>query len=197
MKRESESRIAATTAAAAAVVMTFISILTLKSRIMNDEDDVTDEIFFEMTALNLRYASLSQNEIVRIFHNKFKSINLYRLRHMRELQFDRLNDLNRVEIVNEMLKLKKTTRTYKNFESSFHEIWFEFFLNYISIMISRFEKEISNLYIVLTTFHNDVYQLSRVYEWQNALLSMIIEMHIYIIITQLSNSVKWVIRLEF
>jgi hypothetical protein len=76
MKRESEARIAATAAATAAVVIAFISILTLKSRIMNDEDDVTDEILLEMTALNLRYASLSQNEIVRIFHNKFKSINL-------------------------------------------------------------------------------------------------------------------------
>jgi hypothetical protein len=76
MKRESEARIAATAAAAAAVVIAFTSILTLKSRIMNDEDDVTDEISLEMTALNLRYASLSQNEIVRIFHNKFKPINL-------------------------------------------------------------------------------------------------------------------------
>jgi hypothetical protein len=85
MKRESEARIIATTAAIVVVVIAFISILILKTRIINDEDDVTDEISLEMTILNFRYASLSQNEIVRIFHNKFKLINLYRLRHMQEL----------------------------------------------------------------------------------------------------------------
>jgi hypothetical protein len=64
MKRELEARIAATATAAIIVVIAFISILILKSRIINDEDNVTDEISLEMTALNLRYASFFQNEIV-------------------------------------------------------------------------------------------------------------------------------------
>jgi hypothetical protein len=134
---------------------------------------------------------------VKIFLNKFKLINLYRLRHMRELQFNKLNDINRIEIENEMLKLKKTSRIYKNFNKTFHEIWSKFFLNYIFIMISLFEKIVLNLHAVLTIFHNDVYQLSRVYEWQNVLLLITIEMHTHIITTPSFDLVKWVIRLEF
>jgi hypothetical protein len=118
MKRESNARIATTTA----VVIAAISAALLKTRFMNEEDDLIDEILFEVQALNVRYASLSQDEIVKIFLNKFKSINLYRLRHMCDLQYDKLNDMNRIDIEDEMLRLRKTSRIYKNFEKSFHEM---------------------------------------------------------------------------
>jgi hypothetical protein len=55
MKRESKARIATTAAAMIAVIST----IALKSRFMNEENDLIDEISSEMQALNVRYASLS------------------------------------------------------------------------------------------------------------------------------------------
>jgi hypothetical protein len=185
MRRESEARITAT----AAAVVAFNSAIN-KIRSMNEEDDLIDEIFSEVQALNVRYVDFSQDEIVKIFVNKFKLINLYRLRHMRGLQYDKLNDMNRIGIEDDMLKLRKTSRTYKDFEKSFHEVWSESFLNYTSIMISLFGKTALDLHATLSAFHNDIYQLSRVYEWQDALLSMTIEIHTYITITHSFDPAK-------
>jgi hypothetical protein len=192
MRRESEARITAT---AAAVVAS--NPATNKIRSMNEEDDLIGEIPSEVQALNVRYAGLPQDEIVKIFVNKFKPINLYRLRHMRGLQYDKLNDMDRIGIEDGMLKLRKTSGTYKDFGKSFHEVWSESFLNYTSIMVSLFGKTAPDLHAALSAFHNDIYQLSRVYEWQDALLPMTIEVHTYITTTHPSDPAKWVIRPEF
>lgn len=50
-----------------------------------EEEDIIGEVPPEVTNISLSFAGLPQEEIVRIFHNKFKAINLYRLRHMRGL----------------------------------------------------------------------------------------------------------------
>lgn len=49
---------------------------------MTSEGDIIDEVPLEVKNIPLRVAGLPQEEIVRIFHNKFKLTNLYRLRHM-------------------------------------------------------------------------------------------------------------------
>jgi hypothetical protein len=118
MRRESKARIAVI----AAVVIAAISADAFKNRSMNEKDDLINEILAEVQALNVRYAELSQKEIVKIFLNKFKLINLYRLRHMRDLQYNKLNDMNRIEIENEMLRLRKIFDIYKNFDKHFHEM---------------------------------------------------------------------------
>jgi hypothetical protein len=92
------------------------------STTISTDDDETNEISLEIKFLDIRFARLSQNEIVKIFLNKFKLINLYRLCHMKKLQFESYQDLNRVRIESEVLKLKKTFETYKNFEKIIHEI---------------------------------------------------------------------------
>jgi hypothetical protein len=81
MKRESETRIAVIIA----VVIAVISAIAFKDHTMNEKNDMINEIFSKVQALNVRYVELSQEEIVKIFLNKFKSINLYRLRYMRDL----------------------------------------------------------------------------------------------------------------
>jgi hypothetical protein len=191
MKQKSKARIKTTS-----TLTTAENPVAFKNNLI-EKNDILDEIFFEIKALNARYVDLSQEKIVKIFLNKFRSINLYRLRHMRDLQYDVFNDLNRIDIENDLLKLKKTSNTYKNFEKNFYEMWSEIFLNYIFIMISLFDTTISDLHSALIFFHNNIHQLSRVYEWQDALFLMTIEMHIYIITCQSTNSSQWIIRSKF
>lgn len=44
---------------------------------MSEEDDILGEVPPEVKNIILRFAGLPQEEIVRIFQNKFKPINLY------------------------------------------------------------------------------------------------------------------------
>ena len=55
-----------------------------------DKDNITSEVPPKIINITLRFAGLPQEEIVRIFQNKFKPINLYRLCHMHGLQFNAL-----------------------------------------------------------------------------------------------------------
>ena len=57
---------------------------------MVDKDDITGEVFLKVMSITFRFAGLFQEEIVRIFQNKFKPINLYWLHNMRGLRFDAL-----------------------------------------------------------------------------------------------------------
>ncbi len=82
MVKESEARIAAAVTAAAAPVA------APQRKLLTEEDDITGEIPPKVMSIILRFVGLPQEEIIRIFHNKFKPINLYRLRHMRGLRFD-------------------------------------------------------------------------------------------------------------
>lgn len=83
------------------------------------DDEILGEITPEVSDFSLQFAGLPQEEIVRIFHNKFKPINLYRLRHTRGLSFEAYQDEERIGIKDGMLKLRKTSRSYKDYDSTF------------------------------------------------------------------------------
>ncbi len=63
-----------------------------------------------------------------------------------------------------MLRLMKTSGTYKNFRKSFYEVWSESFLNYTSIMVSLFAPSTAELNVALNSFYGNILQLSQVYE---------------------------------
>lgn len=147
--------------------------------------------------ITLRFAGLPQGEIIRIFHNKFKPIILYRLRHMRGLRFDAMQDHDRVGIEDGMLKLRKTSGTYKDFGKSFYEVWADAFHNYTTIFVSLFGKEAPDLHAALADFYSSIYELSTVYEWQEAVLPMAIEVHTFIVAQQPTDPLKWVIPEKF
>jgi hypothetical protein len=132
----------------------------IKSSIMyliNDNDDDEDEISSEIKAHRIRFAELLENEIVKIFIDKFKSINIYKLRHMRDLTHDFYYDQNRIEIENDQLKsLKKTIRIYKNFE--------KFFINYLLIVLILFAKSSSNIEVTLIKFYQKILKLAKLYD---------------------------------
>ena len=64
-----------------------------------------------------------------------------------------------------MLKLRKTSGTYKHFGKSFHEVWSEALQNYNTILVSLFGKETPDLHTALVEFYSNIYKLSTVYEW--------------------------------
>lgn len=52
---------------------------------MMEKDNIIGEVFVEVKNITFRYAGLPQKEIVKIFQNKFKPINLYCLCYMQGL----------------------------------------------------------------------------------------------------------------
>lgn len=77
MRRESEARIAANAAAATAATV----VAQALKRAGMEENDTIDGVLPEVRNISLCFAGLPQEETVRIFYNRFKAINLYRLRH--------------------------------------------------------------------------------------------------------------------
>ena len=70
---------------------------------------------------------------------------------------------------------------YKNFGKLFYKIWLESFLSYIFIIVLLFASRKMELNIALNVFCDNIFQLSLVYKWQDAILSLIIEVYMYII----------------
>jgi hypothetical protein len=133
--------------------------------LINNNDDDEDKIFSEIKTHRTRFAELLENEIVKIFIDKFKSINIYKLRHMRDLIHDFHYDQNRIEIENDQLKsLKKIMRIYKNFEKIFYEVYSKFFINYLLIVIILFAKSSSNIEVTLIKFYQKILKLAKLYD---------------------------------
>ncbi len=186
MVKKSEARVAASVAAAPA------------RRPMADEEDyITDEVPPKVMSITLRFAGLPQEEIVRIFQNKFKPINLYRLHHIRGLRFDSLHDQDRIDIEDGILKLRKTSGICKDFGKSFYEVWADAFHNYTTILVSLLGREIPDLHSALAEFYTNICELFTMYEWQEAVLPMAIEAHTFIVAKQPTDPLKWVIPEKF
>lgn len=61
-----------------------------------------------------------------------------------------------------MLRLRKTSVTYKDFGKSFYNVWADAFHNYTTILVSLFDKEAPDLHSALAKFYSNVYKLSTV-----------------------------------
>jgi hypothetical protein len=142
-------------------------ILLLKTilNITSDDDDA-DEILLEIKSHHVRFVSLSSNEIVKIFNEKFKLINLYKLRHMRDFNHEFFENQNRIDFENndQLKNLKKTIEILKNFEKTFYEIYFETFINYQMMIISLFVKISSKLFVTLMKFYQNILELVKLYD---------------------------------
>ncbi len=93
-----------------------------------------------------------------------------------------------------MLKLQKTSGTYKDFGKSFYEVWADDFHNYTIILVSFFGKEVPKIHSAFAEFYTNIYELFTVYEWQEAVLPMAMEAHTFIVAQQLIDPSKWVIQ---
>lgn len=129
-----------------------------------------------------------RKKIIKIFHDRFKPINLYCFCHLYSHYYELFYNLKHINIQNKMLRLKKTWSIYKNFEKLFYEIWLNNFHTYILILLLLFVFSIINLNIALNTFYINILQLFYIYKWQKAIFLLIIKVYIYIILFQLFNS---------
>ena len=179
MRRESDARIAAVIPAGK------------PSRVVGDDDEDLGEIPLEVRSIAPRFAGLPQDEIIKIFSNKFKAINLSRLRHMHGMQYESYKDQDRIGIEDGALRLRKASGTYKDFGKTVHDVWTESFINYTSIMVSLFGKSSQQLHATMSAFHGKILTLAKVYEWQEAVLPLAIETHTHIMASQPSDASQW------
>lgn len=119
---------------------------------------------------------------MKIFQNKFKLINLYRLWHLQALTFETDKDDDHIGIEDGMLKLWKISGTYKDYGTSFYKVWSEVFISYILFMVSLFEIMAPRFQAALTQFYGFVSQLSKVYDLKRAMLPQAIKVVIFIVI---------------
>jgi hypothetical protein len=137
-------------------------ILSLNS---TNEDD-SGEISSEVISHHTRFVDLPSKEIVRIFNEKFKLINLYKLRHMRELNHEFYLKQDHIGLEeNEQLKnLRKIVGIFKNFGKFYYEMYSEAFTNYHLIVMSLFDKISSDLFVTLIKFQQKILKLTKLYD---------------------------------
>lgn len=134
------------------------------------------------------FPGLLKAEIARIFANKFRPENLYKLRHLKRRE-DKDRDEN-ITIENGQMRLKQVTGTLRDFGSTW-DIWSKSFINYTMVMVDFFGSTFPPLCRVLLLFHTKIRKLSKIYEWQNAVLSLVIDFHIKITRTSHTDVDAW------
>lgn len=184
IRRESDARIAATRLAATAAGPK----QKTKTPTAQDSNTVL-EIPPEISRLLLRFGGLPQEELVKIFHNRFNPINLYRLSYKQHIgkgirKEDRLREP------------RKTSGSYENSGNLVHEVWSQSFLNYTSIFIAIFGNIAPGLDASMFRFYSAILQLSKVYKWKEGLLPLAIEVHSHILAKQPTDPKNWVIPPE-
>ena len=139
-----------------------------------DEEEPVGEISPATLLVASKYPGLPKAEIARIFANKFRPENLYKLRHLKGRE-DKDRDEN-ITIENGLMKLKRVTGTLRDFGSTW-DIWSESFINYCMILVDFFGTTFPTLHRVLLLYYTKVRKLSKIYEWQTAILPLAIDYH--------------------
>ncbi|MCJ1423227.1 hypothetical protein MMC29_001109 [Sticta canariensis] len=150
-----------------------VSTVTYPPPRMGYVDDSKGEIPPEANRVVLQFAGLPQEEILRICLDWFKPVNLYRLRHLCGTRYEAFRD-----------EEPRMPGTYKNYGKSFIEVWSEPFHNYTAIMDAFFGPVVPDLQLALLRFYGVILQLSKVYDWREAVLPMAIEVHTHIVTQQ-------------
>lgn len=142
-----------------------------------EDEDYTGEIPQEVKAFASQFAGLLQAEIAKIFANRFRPMNLYKLRHMKGR-----DDLYREQIYVEegALRMRKVTESYKDYGAD-NTLWYEASLNYASIVVFLFGTTSPTLHLALANFHRDIIDLSIVYKWQPGVLPLALDLHTHIV----------------
>ncbi len=171
IQKKSNVHIASATATAAKIFIAPVATLW-KLKIKKNP---LGEIPPEVQTLTICFPDLFQEEIIKIFYNKFKPINLYRLWHMQRHRYKSYYNHNQISIQCGMLKLKKNSGTYKDFGKTFYEVWSGDFINYKEIIVAFFGFISSELHSAFTIFYGNIHKLAKVYKEQQSILPMAIK----------------------
>ena len=146
----------------------------------NDENDNTlgETITLEVSARRDIFSGLPEEEIVKIFKNKFKPINLYNLRHLYGFQ-DTWEEDN-IVVKNGSLQLRKTMGTYKDFGRFINKFWSEAFLNYMLVVNILFGTP--ELSVALLLFYRQIRTLAQSYDWLKDVFPLALEWYKHIVI---------------
>lgn len=181
--KESEARIAAMTAR----VLTPSS----SSITVDEEDDTIGELPLEARKVAAHYPGLPRKEIAAIYRGKFIPENLYKLRML--YGRDDKDQTTQFTIgLNGDLQFRRIKGTLKDFGNT-TAIWSTGFLNYASIMVDLFGITFPTLHQKLLAYHQQIIELSSVYEWQEAVLPLAIEYHTEIVAINHTDVEAWTI----
>lgn len=75
---------------------------------------------------------------------------------MGKLSFEVYQDEEHIGIKDGMLKIQKSSGSYKDYRSSFYKVWLEVFINYTSIPVSLFRTTVPHLQAFLIQFHGTI-----------------------------------------
>lgn len=80
--------------------------------------------------------------------------------------------------------------TYKNFGKSFYKVLANVFYNYTTILIFLFGKKAQDLHSALAKLYSNVYKLSTIYKWQEAVFLIVIKAYTFIVVQQPTDIVR-------
>ena len=88
------------------------------------------------------------------------------------------------------MRFKRIIETLRDFGSSI-EIWSEAFINYTMVMLNFFNATCSSLGRTLLSFHEKIRKLSKIYEWQKAVLPLAIDFHTEVTTVNHTDTEAW------
>ena len=159
----------------------------------DDEEDIGEITPPEVSARRDMFSGLPEEEIVKIFKNKFKPMNLYKLRHLHG--FEDVREEDSIVIENGSLKPRKTTGTYKDFGKSINEVWSEAFLNYMLVVNILFGTP--ELSAALLLFYRQIMTLAKSYDWLKGVLPLALGWHKYVVIRSPIDPSNWKIAHDY
>ena len=181
--KESEARIAA--------MANRLSTPSSSSITMEEDDDTIGELPLEARKVAAHYPGLPRKEIAAIYKGKFIPENLYKLQML--YGWDDKDRTTQFTIgLDGDLQFKRIKGTLKDFSNT-TAIWFTGFLNYCSIMVDLFGITFPTLHQKLLAYHQQIIELSSVYEWQEAVLPLAIEYHTEIVAINYTDVEAWTI----
>lgn len=159
-----------------------------------DEEEPIGEISPAALLVASRYPGLPKAKIARIFANKFRPENLYKLRHLKGRE-DKDREEN-VTIENGQMKLKRVTGTLRDFGTTW-DIWCESFINYSMIMVDFFGTAAPTLFRALLLFWTKIRKLGKIYAWQGAILPLAIDYHTEITTGNHTDVDTWILTQDW
>lgn len=163
-------------------------------RVVGDDDveDNEGEVPQEIKPIAARFAGLPPGQIVKIYNNRFRPMDLYRLYRGRGFRHDRDDKVTMV--VNGSLQMKKVGVAYKDYGSSFYDVWSEAFTYYARVVAALFGKTSPDLFDALLGFRTKIHGLAKIYEWQNAVLPLAIDAHTAVLASHPTEAASWVVE---